>query len=156
MHGIERTLDRRSIAFLEQRERQIDRHRMLLADIAHVRRALECHAPRFHRGAGDRLAALALELAIDFLDLIERRILEPSEPGAHEIVAEIREQHAEGREHPGRDRNDDGPHSDLARDLNGMQWPRSAIGHQREVAGIKAAFGGDAFHRIGHCGRRDL
>ena len=44
---------------------------------------------------------------------------------------------------------------DLARDLHGMQWSGAAIGDQRKVAGIESALGSDAFHGIGHRGRRD-
>ena len=55
---------------------------------------------------------------------------------------------------PGAPRNDDVADADLARDRDGMQRAGAAIGDQREVAGIEAALGGDALHRVGHGGRR--
>ena len=109
----------------------------------------------FDRAAGDRGAALVLELAVDAFDPIERRVFEAREPGAHEIVTQIREQHAEGGEHSGRGRDDHGPDPDLARDLDRVQRSGAAIGDERKVAGIEAALGGDALHRIGHRGRGD-
>ena len=101
------------------------------------------------------MAALGFELAIDAFDLLERRVLEPREPGAHEVVAQIREQHAEGREHSGRGRDDHGADADLARDLDRVQGARAAIGHQREIAGIEAALGGDGLDGVGHRSRRN-
>ncbi len=112
-------------------------------------------ALRRNRGAGDGLAALLLQRAIDLLDFLERRFVERREPGAHEIVAQVGEQHAEGGEHARRKRHDHLAHADLARDLDRVQRAGAAIGEQHEIAGVEAALGGDALDRIGHRGRGD-
>ena len=96
---------------------------------------------------------LVLQIAVDAFDPVERRVFETREPGPHEIVTQIREQHAESGEHPGRGRDDHCPDADLACDLHGVQRSGAAIGDQRKVPGIEAALGGDALHRIGHRGR---
>ena len=75
--------------------------------------------------------------------------------GADVVVAQIREQHAEGREHARRAGDDDVADADLARDRDRVQRTRAAIGDQREIAGVEAALGGDALHRVGHGGRGD-
>ena len=75
--------------------------------------------------------------------------------GAHVVVAQVGEQHAEGREHARRARDDDLADADLARDRDRVQRPRAAIGDQREIAGVEAALGGHALHRVGHGGRGD-
>ena len=49
---------------------------------------------------------------------------------------------------PGARRNDHGSDADLARDRTACSGPGAAIGHQREVARIEPALGGDALHRI--------
>jgi hypothetical protein len=36
-----------------------------------------------------------------------------------------------------------------------VQRTGAAVGHQGEIAGVEAALGGDALHRIGHRGRGD-
>ena len=155
VHRIEVALDGGAVLAREHRQRQVNRHRMLLSDIAHVGRALEHDLARRDRAGVDGGTTLMLELAIDVLDAIERRIFEPGEPGADMVVAQVGEQHAEGREHAGGGRNDHRPDPDLARDQHRMQWTGAAISHQREVAGIEAALGGDALDRIGHRGHRD-
>ena len=148
-------LDGGAVLRCEHRQRQVDGHRVLLSDIAHVGGALEHDLARRDRAAGDGGTTLVLELAIDALDPIERRIFEPGEPGADMVVAQVGEQHAEGREHAGGGRNDHRPDPDLARDQHRMQGTGAAIGDQREVAGIETALGGDALDRIGHRGHRD-
>ena len=45
--------------------------------------------------------------------------------------------------------------AELARDRDRVQRPGAAIGDEREIAGIEAALGGDALHRIGHRGGGD-
>ena len=128
---------------------------MLLAHIAHVGCSPQGDLLRFDRGARNRGTALALEITIDPFDCCKRRVLEPCEPRAHEIVPQIREQHAESREHARTGRDNDGPDAELACDLYRMQGAGAAIGHQREVAGIETALGCDSFDRIGHRGRGD-
>ena len=56
---------------------------------------------------------------------------------------------------PRRARNNDLADADFARHCRRMQRSGAAIGNEREVAGIETAFGRDAFHRVGHLGRRD-
>ena len=89
------------------------------------------------------------------LDLVERRVGKLHQVRAHIVVAQVREQHAERREHARRAGNDDVADADLARDRDRVQRPRAAIGHEREVAGVEAALGGDALHRVGHGGGGD-
>ena len=98
---------------------------------------------------------MLLQRAIDSFDLLELGVFQRREPGAHEIVAQIGEQHAEGREYTGRERHDDLAHADLARHLDGVQGTGAAIGEQHEIAGIETALGGDALHRVGHRGGGD-
>src|SRR5215212_11593104 len=87
VHLVEMALDRRTILFREHTQRQVDRDGVLLADIAHVSGALDDDLVRLHRGAGDRVAALLFQLAVDLLDVRERSLVEAHQRGAHEIVA---------------------------------------------------------------------
>src|SRR4029453_4401749 len=148
VHGVEQALDRTTVLPFEHLERQVHGHRVLLAHIAHIGRAPYRDLLRLDRSTGNRGAPLALEVTIDTFDRRERSLVEAYERGAHEIVAQIREQHAEGGEDPGRSRHDDGPDADLARDLDRMQWPGATIGDQREIAGIETALRSDSLHRV--------
>src|SRR5262245_65161451 len=94
--------DRAAVLLREYLEREVHAGRVLLADIAHVSRPLHRDLRRRDRGGADRRASGVLELAVDTLDPFERRVLERGEGGAHEIVAQIREQHAKSREYPWR------------------------------------------------------
>jgi len=96
MHGVEGALDAGAVLTHEETQRQIDGYGVLLADVAHVRCPFHDDGARFGRCAGDRLPPLLLELPVHFLHCIKARVLEAGEPGAHEIVAQIGEQHPEG------------------------------------------------------------
>src|SRR5204863_2899009 len=124
--------------FGENAERNIDRNGMLLPDVAHVGRTLDRDFLGFDRSARDGTSALIFHLAKKFFDALERSLFEPYERGAHVIVAQVGKQHAERREHAGRDRNDYFPNADLARDLYGVQRARAPICKEHEVAGVEA------------------
>src|SRR5262249_40037678 len=65
MHVVEVALDRGAILFVEHPQRQVDRHRMLLADIAHIGGAADQDLFGRHRGTGDGAPAFALQFAVD-------------------------------------------------------------------------------------------
>ena len=128
---------------------------MFLADIAHVERALHRHFARCDGRGGDRVAAVLFQLFEHLLEGHEIELVETDEPGPHEVVAQIRKQHPEGREMPGRTRNDHPADTDFARNRGRVQRTGAAIGDQRETAGIESALGRHALDRIGHRGCGD-
>ena len=132
-----------------------NRDRVLLTDITHVRGARDHDSLRLDGGPADRLPALFGHFAVGLLHHAEFHIRQPARRGADVVVSKIREQHAEGREVPGRQRDDDGLHADLAGDLGGVQGPGAAIGHHGEARRVQPPLGGDALDRIGHGRRRN-
>ena len=96
MDLIEPPLDRVPILAHEEFARQLDRHRMLLADVAHVRRALDDNRLRPDGGGSDRSAPLLLHRGIEALNFLERHLLELAEARSHIVVAEVAEEHAVG------------------------------------------------------------
>src|SRR5258708_28993332 len=106
---------------------------MLLADIAHIGSAVDRYLFGRHRGGGDGVPALAFELVVDAGEIVKRRIVEPGRPGAHVVIAQVRVEHAEGRENAGSVGDDDPADSGLAGDLQRMDRSRAAEGYQPEA-----------------------
>src|SRR5665213_4459105 len=107
---------------------------MLLADIAHIGGARDRELLRLDRGAGDGVASLCFDLAIDAVDVVERRAFKPRKPASHIVVTQVREQHTECREYAWGARDDHTADAKLARDRGRVQRPRTAIGYEREIA----------------------
>src|SRR5262249_46510690 len=139
VHGVEVTLDPGSVLVREYLQRQVDGDGVLLTDVAHVGRPLDGDDVRSERRVGDGRPALVLELAVDPLDLGEGRRVEPGEPRANEVVAEIGEEHAEGREDPGRAGNDHAPDAQLPGYLDAVERAGAAVGDEGEVADVEPA-----------------
>ena len=139
----------------EQLDRQLDRDGVLLADIAHVGRALHGDAGNGDPAPLHGLASAPLHLGVDLLHGGERRVGERREPGIDEIAPQVRDQHAVGGEMAGRARDHDLGDAQLARDHRRMQRPGAAIGDEGEIGGIEAALGGDPAHHVGHLGGGD-
>ncbi len=93
---------------------------------------------------------LALHLAIARLRPRGVGALERLQHGPHQVVTQIRRQHAPRRERRGGGRDDDPRDPELARDRHRVERPAPAVGDQRVVPRVEASLGGDAAHRQRH------
>src|SRR5262245_56200147 len=153
--AVEVALDLGCVARVEGGRRDVERGRVLLADVAHVERA--AHRDRADRGRGGAHVALAfaLQLAKERLEALEVEVGERDEEGLHEVAAEIGDQHPVRREVPWRGRHDHPADVQLARDEGRVQRPGAAERDHREVARVEAAVGRHALHDARHRRRRD-
>ncbi len=149
---VERLADAGAVARRELRERHRHLQREFLADIAQV----EMHLRLRPGGMPQARACLRRHLAVD---LRERREIDRGEIGierADEIVALVREQHAERGEVRGEERHHHLRDVQFARDCDHVQGARAARRHQGEVARIVALRDRDLAHGQRHLGDRDL
>ena len=103
-----------------------------------------------------RRARLFDHLAMDFQQRREIERREIAIERADEIVALVREQHAERGEMRGKQRHDDLRNVELARNRDHVQRARAARGDQREIAGIIALRDRHFAHRERHFGDGDV
>ena len=149
---IERGADRFALAALELRE--IDRHRQreLLTDVTQVEMHLVLGILAVAK-AGPRLL---YHLVVHCHQLSEIDAGEIGIDRAGEIVALVREQHAERRKMRRKQRHDHLRDVKLPRDSADMQRTRAAGRHQREVARVVALGDRHLAHRERHLVVRDL
>ena len=149
--GVESALQRTLVAALEGGERHVHRHRMFLSGVAHVECAVHHHLARAEVGLSQRRQSLLFHLRKPAFEIGHRYRAKTDELRAHQITAEVRQQHAEGREVPRRARHDHARNAQLARHHRGVQRAGATVGEQgRELAGVEAAVGGDALDCVRH------